>query len=196
MRGSGELSFVQFGEEVGEADGDGGVGDAEGAVLRLQEALGGGEPAAALPGVDGPDVLHAKTGVVVDAFLEIAEEVVLREDLDAEQRREADDGVAWVRAAENAEVRYAEVSGRGLDALLRENADLPILAMIAEDAGEDALDEGVGLLAAVALLEDAVEEVAVGPVGGGEVLGDGNERHAGHVGSIARCGSVRKSLLL
>ena len=152
----------------------------------MQEAPGGGEPAATFPGVDGPDVLYAEAGVVVDAILQIGKRVGLREDLDAEQRGEADDGITGIGAAQDAEVRDAEVGGGGLDALLGEDADLPVVAMCVEEGSKDGLNPGVGLLAQVALLEDAVEEVAVGPVGGGEVLGDGDERRAGHGGSIAR----------
>ena len=62
--------------KVGEGDGDGGTGDAEDAVEGLEKALGGGEPAATLPGVDGPDVLNAEAGVVVDTLMKVSERVV------------------------------------------------------------------------------------------------------------------------
>ncbi len=61
------LVSVEFGEEGGEVDLDGGVGDAEDVVFGLDEAAGGGDIGEALPGVDGPDVPNAEAGVVVDA---------------------------------------------------------------------------------------------------------------------------------
>ena len=53
----------------------------------------GGEPAATLPGIDGPDVLDAESSVVVDALLKVTEGLVSGEDLDAKRRGEADDGI-------------------------------------------------------------------------------------------------------
>jgi hypothetical protein len=45
----------------------------EDAVLWLVEAPGRCNIAVALPGVDGPDILDAHSGVVVDALLKLAE---------------------------------------------------------------------------------------------------------------------------
>ena len=123
--GLARLVLVELREEGGKVDLDGGVGDAEDVVFWLEEAAGGGEVGETLPGVDGPDVLDAEAGVVVDAELEFAEGVVPGEDFDAEEWGEADDGVFGVGGAEDADVGDAEVVGGGLDALLGEGADVP-----------------------------------------------------------------------
>lgn len=136
---SATLVFVEFGEEGGEVDLDGGVGDAEGVVFGLDEAAGGGDVGEALPGVDGPDVLDAELGVVVDAELELAEGVVLGEDFDAEEWGETDDGVVGIRHADDTDVGDAEVVGGGLDALLGECADVPDATVYREKGTEEAL---------------------------------------------------------
>ncbi len=96
-----------------------------------------------------------------------------------------DDRVLGVGGAEDADVGDAEAICRGLDALLRKDADLPQAAVLVEECTEEALNACVGLFAHVALLEDAGEEVSVWAVSRPEVLGERDEGRGRHGESIA-----------
>lgn len=176
-------SFVEFGEEVVERDGDGGVGDGEFLGWGLDEAGGGGEIGTAAERVYGPDVLDAHGGVVIDAFLEFPEGVARRKHLDAEEGWAGDDVFEGLIAPQHADVGDTVAVRAYLDALLGLDPDSPGTAVVAEDAHEKGLYEAVRTFSRGSFLHFAFEIVAIGPVRRGEVLGKRNERAGCHRGS-------------
>ena len=173
------LGFVQLGEEFVERNADGGVWDGEFAALRLDEAGGGGEVGAAAGWVDGPDVLDPHRRVVVDAFLQLAERIAWGEDLDAEQGWMRDDVFKGDNAAQDTEIRDAVAVGAYLDPLFRLDPNLPLAAMYAEDTDEVGLHTTMGTFSQKSSPDLAFEVIAVGAVGGREILRQGDERGGG-----------------
>jgi hypothetical protein len=124
-------------------------------------------------------------GVVVDALLETVEAVFGREDLDGDEGWALDDGVGGVGAAEDGHIGDAEACGGDLDADLGAGDDVPIEPVGIEDGNEDGLQEAVRTFSHISLLDLAVDVVAVGAVGGAEVLADRDEGGGCHGDSIA-----------
>ena len=112
------------GNDFGHWDAYLGSGDGEFAGHGLHRSVGQCLVGAAALRIDHPDDLHTHGEVVFDAFLDLAHAVFAGEYLDAEQGRSDDNGFHRRGAANDADVRDAVVGGGGLDAMLREDADI------------------------------------------------------------------------
>lgn len=111
------FDVVEVVKELGEDDADRRAGHGQ-LLFDALEARRRGEVGHSTEWIDGPDVIDAHGGVVVDALLHVAEGVVAGEDFYAEERRGVDDGVGGVGAAEDGEIGDAEARGGDLNALL------------------------------------------------------------------------------
>lgn len=117
---SGSLHFIQFGEDVCEANEDRRVRDTKYAIFRLDEAAGRSDVADSLDWIDGPNLLDAHAAVVIDAFLQILQGVILRQDLYTKKRRLGDDRVLPIRAMYKAQVWNPEARCSDLHPLFGE----------------------------------------------------------------------------
>src|SRR5207245_2735958 len=112
----------------------------------------------------------------VDLFLHIANSIVLRENLDAEERWFLQDLRGGSGPRYNADVRNSKTGGRDLDTLFRDNDDIPLFLSTIEVTGKCCLQPAVIPFAHVSLHDAAVDVVAVGMIAGVEILVHGDQR--------------------
>ncbi len=105
------LGFVEFGEDIGEGDADGGAGIGEDVFGRAKEAVDVPDVASELPRIDGHDVLDTHSLIVVDPLLKFAERIVFRENFNAEEGWDTHNGVGWVGGADDTDVRDTVMGG-------------------------------------------------------------------------------------
>ncbi len=108
---------------------------------------------------------HAHDDVVPNTLEHLAQGVFMREDLDAEDGRGADNLFAAMFRASDREVGDAKVACRHLHARLEGRPDLPLVALREEAAVENALQGAVIHFAHIALLNETIEVVDIGPEG-------------------------------
>jgi hypothetical protein len=140
--------------------------------LDMLEALRRSDVALAQPGVDDPDVFDAHHLKFVNFFLKVHQRVVLRKDLDADERGKTNNFVARVRAAENADVGNAEAGRARLDAAFGQRPNRPRLSICMKDRAKNRLQMSMRLFAHISFLQFTVDVVAVGLVGGLQVLAE------------------------
>jgi len=183
------LHVVEFGEDICERDTDGCVGDDELGVDAGLGAVGCCDPGVAADGVYEPDVFDAHTGVVGDALLHPVDAVFGRENFDADERGGVDDVCYRVGAAEDADVRHTIAAWSNLDSHFSACNYVPGMTVGMKDGSEDELQKTVWTFSHVSLLKLAVDVVAVGLVGGIEVLAYRDESERSHGDSIAQNGN-------
>ena len=171
---------VEFAVKVGEEDMDGGAGNGEGLGGEGVQTVRVGGPGAAADGIDEPDAGYAGGDVIVDALLHVGEGIAGRENLDAEHGWLEQNTAGRAVGPDSADVGDTEAIGGDLYALLGECPQAPGCTVGRKESDQIALDSGMGCFTHGSLLGLAVDVVAVGPVGGGEVLGDGDEDGGGH----------------
>lgn len=159
----------EFGEEGGEVEVDGGVGDGELGGVDLEQASGGVGVGDALAGVDDPEVLDAHAEVVFHDLNSAGEAVFGREDFDAEKRWGFGDLFNWRVGEDGTDIGDADAGVGYTDALLCDGDNLPLFFVIRKPCSDQDLDAIVIEFAQVAPLGLAVNEVAVGAVVGVEV---------------------------
>ncbi len=186
---------IEFSIELDEWDANGCSGNGEGIFGEVLDTLSGDEPCAATDRIHQPDILDAHGEIILDALGHAGKRVFGGKDLDANQGWNTEDRTWCDTCSDGADVGDAKACGGDLDALFREWTKAPLTAVVKENREEEALDGCMRCLAQVALLDFAVDIVAVRAVGGGEILADRDEDGRGHGFSMRRYPATRQGKL-
>jgi hypothetical protein len=160
-------------EEGGE--GNQGVGACGAEFGYFEHALGGAMPGPAAGWIENPDVGDSEIEVVVDALPHFGEAVVFGEDLDADERRGAEDLFGRAVIDDHADVGDAEAGGGHLDALFGNYVDTPLLAAGIVIGKDCALKSRVIKFSQVTLQNSPVYIVTIGPVARAQVFVDADK---------------------
>jgi hypothetical protein len=168
--------LVEDGEQGGEIDLDGCVGESENAFTLFGDGVSAEDVGGAGFGVEDPDFGDAHAEIVVGAGDFALESEAFGFYFDAQKGGFADDACALPGGGHDADVGDAEAGGSDLDTGFDEGSDAPVVSVRMEEGVQGTLHVCMIDLAHQPLLEDAVEVIHVGLRVAVQVLVDRNQR--------------------